>query len=288
MHSFIFHEKKQHGTLEFPAEYYYVDSTNPRYHMPFHWHKEWELIRVVQGSITIHADEEKFTATAGDILLIRDSMMHGGSSIDCIYECFVFDLHGMFRHSDSVKKSLRPIYRMELLPDIFYAKADKPEIHTFVSMLMDAHHQKGSDCIELITFGCLSMIFAYIIQYKLYTTDSSVTKSQSNRIGQIKSVLEYIELHYSSAITLEELAKIAGMSPKYFCRIFKAITQQSPLEYVIFYRIEQAANYLSTSDLSITEIAMECGFNDCSYFIRTFKNLKQVTPYKYRTQNKQH
>ena len=83
------------------------------------------------------------------------------------------------------------------------------------------------------------------------------------------------------------MADVAGMNPKYFCRIFKAITHQSPMEYVIFYRIEQAANLLSTTDLPITEIAMECGFNDCSYFIRKFKNLKHTTPYKYRSKNLQ-
>ena len=104
MHSFMFHEKKQHGTLAFPAEYYYIDSTHPQYHMPFHWHKEWELIRVISGSFTAHIDEEEYTAVAGDILLIRGSMLHGGTPTDCVYECFVFDLHGLFRSSETIKK----------------------------------------------------------------------------------------------------------------------------------------------------------------------------------------
>ena len=283
MHSFLFHETKQHGTIEFPVEYYYEHPASPSYQMTFHWHKEWELVRIIEGSFEIHADEEIIAAKAGDIILLRDSMMHGGMPTNCIYDGFLFDLHGLYRNFESVKKSLRPIYRMEILPDVYYPKDEHPELHTYVAALMDAYANKTSDIQELITLGCLSQIFAYILKNRLYTASHTDTSHHANRIGQISSVLEYIEHNYQASVTLDNMADVAGMNPKYFCRIFKAITHQSPMEYVIFYRIEQAANLLSTTDLPITEIAMECGFNDCSYFIRKFKNLKHTTPYKYRS-----
>ena len=78
MQSLMYHEKKRHGTIDFPVEYHYVDSSHPQYVMPFHWHKEWELIRIIQGTFTMHADEEVLTANPGDILLLRDRMLHGG------------------------------------------------------------------------------------------------------------------------------------------------------------------------------------------------------------------
>ncbi len=292
MYSFTFYEKKPHGTFEFPVEYFYIDSTHPRYHMSFHWHKEWELIRVIQGTFTAHADEMEITAHAGDVILIRDNMLHGGSPDNCIYECFLFDLHGLFRSTEVVKRSLRPIYRMQILPNIYYPKDQTPMLHSHVEELMAAHAVATDeaaiwDIHELATIGCLSQIFAYILQNQLYRTGSDESISTTHRIDQIKSVLEYIEFHYQSPIMLDTLAGVAGMNPKYFCRIFKAITQQSPMDYVIFYRIEQAAILLSTTDLSVTEIGMECGFNDCSYFIRTFKKLKQMTPNKYRKTNQE-
>lgn len=53
MHLFSLHEKKQHGTMEFPVAYYDVNPTHPHYTMPFHWHKEWELIHIRKGSVTL-------------------------------------------------------------------------------------------------------------------------------------------------------------------------------------------------------------------------------------------
>ena len=308
MYSLTFHEKKQHGTLEFPAAYYYIDSSHPQYNMPFHWHKEWELIRIIKGSFTIHADDQELTASAGDILLLRDSMLHGGTPSDCVYDCLVFDLHSLFRSFELIKKYLRPIYRMEILPHILYKKEENSALYSLVSELMEANaaaegqilssaseelypvtdaatQRPSINCHELITVSSLGNLFAHILQNGHFTVTQKETVHTSNRIGQIKAVLEYIEQQYQNEITLSALAEVAGMNPKYFCRIFKEITQQTPMDYVIFFRIEQAAKLLSSTDLSVIETGMECGFNDCSYFIRTFKRLKHMTPNQYRKSN---
>ncbi len=290
MYSINLHEKKQHGTLAFPVAYYYVDSNHPQYNMPVHWHKEWELICIKKGSLILHADQQEITGSVGDFFLIRDSMLHGFTpQTDCIYECLLFDLHGLFRGSEPFQKFLRPIYRLELLPEILYYKAAQPELYALAEALMQTHSRKHfapdyttPDYHELITMSELSLFFAYILQEELYTINEKPELRSPHRIDQIRTVLEYIEQHYSSAITLNSMAVVAGMNPKYFCRVFKEVTQQTPMDYVIFYRVEQAAKMLTNTDLSVLEIAMECGFNDYSYFIRTFKKLKGVTPKQYR------
>ena len=318
MYSINLHEKKQHGTLEFPVAYYYVDSSHPQYQMPVHWHKEWELVRILKGSLVLHADQQELSGKAGDFFLIRDSMLHGFTPItDCIYECLLFDLNVLFRGSEMIQKFLRPVHRMEILPEILYHREDQPELYALVEELMEIHapahsfpadtneelllkqhsaknapaHAANSkqppdkvtpDYHELITVSGLSHLFARLLQNGLYTVMERPGIAVPHRIDQIRSVLEYIEQQYPTAITLNSMAEVAGMNPKYFCRVFKEVTQQTPMDYVIFYRVEQAAKLLSSTDLSVLEIAMECGFNDCSYFIRTFKKLKSVTPKQYR------
>ena len=173
---------------------------------------------------------------------------------------------------------------MEILPDILYKKENDPRLYSLAAELMEANAGTAG-CRELITVSCLGNLFARILQQGHYTANHKETIHSSHRIGQIKSVLEYIEQQYQSEITLNALAEVAGMNPKYFCRIFKEVTQQTPMDYVIFFRIEQAAKLLSTTDLSVIETGMECGFNDCSYFIRTFKRLKHMTPNQYRKNN---
>jgi len=291
MYSMTYYETIPHGTHEFPAEYHYLDTTHPRYHMSTHWHKEWELIRVLDGTFTAHVDEEEFVLHAGEMLLVRDSMLHGGIATDCIYECFLFDLHGLFRSFEHVKKYLRPFYRMEVLPKLLFTKELHPDIYNAADSLLKANYQEITapdfhNCRELISVSCLGQLFGLILQHHLYTNNPEHSANSSQRIGQIKSVLEYVEQNFASPITLDILADIAGVNPKYFCRIFKEITHQTPMDYVILYRIEQAAIRLSTTDLPIIEIGMDCGFNDCSYFIRTFKKHMKMTPNKYRAMAK--
>ncbi len=282
MYQLSFHEGKQHGTVEFPAEYYYVDKEHPQYHMAFHWHKEWEIIRILKGSFLLHADEEEYEAQAGDTFLLRDGMLHGGTPTDCIYECFVFDLHGLFRNMDAVKKYLRPIYRNRVLPWIRFPR-EQEDVNAIVEELLTAFRRQEGPCPrELIALGNISRLFALILE-KGYVLQETVTPQTSSRkVAQLKTVLEYIESHFSSKLTLEELAGVAGMSPKYFCRFFRSVTQQTPMDYVNYYRIERAGNLLSSTDLSITGVGMECGFNDGSYFVKAFKKYKGVTPKQYR------
>ena len=282
MYSLLQHEKKQHGTPDFPAEYHYIDYSHPRYHMSFHWHKEWELIRIMKGSFSLHVDDAFFSLKAGDVILVRGGMLHGGTPEDCVYECFLFDLHGLFKNYELIKKYLRPFYRLEKLPQLLYTPQNEPEVCALAGELMSSHEESLH---ELITVTSISRLFTLILQNQLYTQNPSQSVGKADRIGQIKAVLEYMEQNYRSSITLEELASVAGMNPRYFCGIFKKITHQTPMDYVAMYRIDHAANLLADTDLSITAISFECGFNECSYFIRTFKKYKHITPYQYRKMN---
>ena len=108
------------------------------------------------------------------------------------------------------------------------------------------------------------------------------TRRDYKRILQLKQVLEFIEKNYANPITLQELSASVSMSPKYFCRFFSEMTHQTPVDYLNRQRIEEACLQLAATDDSITEIAYRNGFNDLSYFIRTFKKYKGMTPGKYK------
>ena len=83
-------------------------------------------------------------------------------------------------------------------------------------------------------------------------------------------------------LTLEEISHSVNMSPKYFCKFFQEMTHRTPIDYLNYYRIERACYQLLTSEQSITEVAYNSGFNDLSYFIKTFKRYKGTTPKRYQ------
>ena len=99
MHYLDYNEKQAHGTADFPLAYYYVDEHHPRYHMPFHWHKETELLRVLEGQLRLSLDDREYVVSAGELIYIGEGVIHGGEPENCIYECAVFDPQPLLMHT---------------------------------------------------------------------------------------------------------------------------------------------------------------------------------------------
>lgn len=271
------HEDKKRGTFDFPIELYYVDSSSPRYEMPLHWHLEYELILVLSGRFHLSLDGKQYTLEAGDCAWISDGVIHGGIPENCIYECVVFDLTALLRDTPLCTKSAGEFLNNSTS---FSGPIDRSSISTKTADSIFEAMEKEQKGYEWITIGLLWQLMGSLLN----NTDATADKSSQNRhqITRMKAVLSYIRDNYSQQITLTQLAKLAGMSPKYFCRAFSAMTGKTPMAYLNYYRIENAGERLRLTDASVTEIALECGFNDMSYFSKQFKRYKGTTPLKYR------
>jgi AraC-like DNA-binding protein len=99
---------------------------------------------------------------------------------------------------------------------------------------------------------------------------------------KIQKVVEYIKENYQKECTLDELSEIAGISRYYLIRIFKHYMGKTPYDYLLDIRIENAKLLLAKGNASITDICHECGFNNMSHFIRTFKKKNGITPSTYK------
>lgn len=103
-------------------------------------------------------------------------------------------------------------------------------------------------------------------------------------ISRLDEVLGFLRRNKAEPVTLEAAAAVAKMSPKSFCRFFKANTGKTLVEYLHELRIGEACRLLLESDKTISETAFECGFNNLSNFNRRFREIKGVTPREYRRQ----
>lgn len=273
-----FKENKQRGTFDFPIEFYYVDKNHVNYVMPYHWHIEYEIIRILEGKFTILLDEKELCLQAGDVVLIHDGVLHGGTPNDCVYECIVFDINFILKDNNVCKKIISEIIDHTLIINNFFSKKNI-EINDITYDLFDAINKKYSG-YEFIVQGKLYELLGLIIKNNFYSYNN-VDKLKQSQILKFKKAINLIENSYSSDISLTDLSNAAGMSPKYLCRFFKKMIKKTPIEYLNYYRIEIACHKLTTTNMSITDIAFSCGFNDLSYFIKTFKKYKGVTPKKY-------
>jgi AraC-like DNA-binding protein len=91
-----------------------------------------------------------------------------------------------------------------------------------------------------------------------------------------------VENHYGEKISIHDIAQIAGFSDSHFMRYFKETMGTSFVDYLKEYRLTMAARLLLSSDSSILAIASEVGFDNLSYFNRSFKKQYKVTPSQYR------
>ena len=276
MHYYDYNEPRQHGTIKFPIEYYYVDERHPRYLMPYHWHKEYEIIRILKGHFTITIDGETCSANAGDLIFINQGLIHGGIPENCIYECIVFDLQFLLMHGAAMTQYMTKLTGCSILIQSHFTRCDK-DLFAIAAQLFEAVEKKAP-AYELNTVGALYLFLGIIFQKNYYTAYTKTTRRNLKEANHIKPVLEYIENHYMEKISLEKMSRIAGISPKYFCRCFKIFFHMTASDYLNYKRVEQACYELTVLDKSVTEVGFDCGFHDTSYFIRIFKKYKGMTP----------
>ena len=106
-------------------------------------------------------------------------------------------------------------------------------------------------------------------------------KTKNNNHLIIEKVLKYIKDHLTEDLDLKTLAQIASLSPVHFHKCFKASVGKTLRDYVEEQRIKRSVNLLMTTELSLTEIAYECGFSSQSYFSYVFKRRMKMTPREY-------
>lgn len=272
-------ENKIRGTFNFPIEFYFITPEDIRYNMHYHWHTEIEIIKIIEGSFSIKLNEEVVKAKKNDIIFISPEMLHGGIPENCVYECIVLDMNMFIKTNNICTNFLKDILSTKIT--INYDIYKNNDIKIYLNKIFDCMKQKQLG-YEFLIQGYLYLIFGIILENNLYLKNINDITKNKKRISQLKNVLEFIELEYSNLITLEDLANKMDLNPKYFTKIFTQMTGKPPIQYLNSYRIEMACNMLLTTDLSITDICLNCGFNDLSYFIRTFKKEKNISPKKFR------
>ena len=274
-------ERKRHGSHDFPIAYYYLDASLPQYIMQPHWHREFEVLRVQEGSLTVHLNNTQYLLNSGDILLIEGGCLHTGEPHQCAYECVVFDPSMLKRQqNDVLEKYVSPLVYSKMHVNNMI-KSDDQEIQYTVSMLFAAMRKRSAYYemeIYSILFGLLAQL--YDRQY-IIATEKSVHSRQSQTVI---TLIDWIENNLAESIDLNKLADISGMSPKYLCRIFKEYTSKTLVQYINELRIENACYEMSVNDKNITEASYESGFNDLSYFCKLFKQYKGITPKEFKRQ----
>ena len=277
-----FNELKQRGTAGFPIELYKIDYTHARYEMTSHWHRENELIRVRSGKLSVKLNSNIYIMNPGDCIFVNSETVHGAIPEECVYDCVVFDASAFLSAFSEESSPLSSFLGGTLSINEYFHAEEKSVCDAFDSLIC-ALDEKDNPGKRYKVTGCIYSLFGEIVTAgKFFSPEHSPTVQSEKNVVRLKKVLYHIAQGYDTRLTLEELAEIADMSPKYFCAFFREMTRQSPFQYINSYRCDRAARLLLSTDMSITDIAFSCGFSDLSYFIKTFKAIKGTTPKAFR------
>jgi AraC family transcriptional regulator len=141
------------------------------------------------------------------------------------------------------------------------------------------------DRASQVMFESFARVFLtkLILKYGLQAAEYEFSKSFTAQ--HYKQILDYIAVNYGDNILLEHLAEKAELSPSHFSRLFKQTIGQSPYQFLMTYRVEQAKKMLDRSHTLMVDIAFNCGFSDQAHFSRVFKKLVGVAPKQYQRKN---
>lgn len=150
-------------------------------------------------------------------------------------------------------------------------------------MLRDA--LDGDDISSGVMFEAMSrVLLVKLLQRYGKRPPEDVALSSRFTSAHYHRVLAHIRSRLDKTISVEELAREAGMSASHFSRVFKETMGSTPMQYVLAYRIEQAIKMMADPALPLGEVALACGFSDQAHFSRSFKQVTGQTPRQFRAQ----
>lgn len=285
-----YHEKITHGNPLFPYITYLCSIPLDFARVPIHWHDEIEIIYIKKGRGMITVDFKQYPVHAQTIALIIPGQLHSIEQYEqetMEYENIIFHPHILLsKQTDSCTTDFfTPLMDGTLSVPVLY-KPDNP-LYYEIAGCIDANDEickTTPNAYQLFIKSQLFMLF-FILFHKC--SARQVQKKNFKSLEKMKQILKFLENHYMEKITIEQIAKEVNLSPSYFMKYFKNTMGTSFIDYLNEYRLTMASRLLMTSDSSILNIAAEVGFDNLSYFNRSFKKRFKQTPREYRRQYSQ-
>lgn len=279
----------KHINSEFPVSFYtdwYKSLGSCSYFA--HWQAEIEVILAVKGDIEVACNEEVIKIKEGDALFINSNILNcvlHDDYPDSIIQSIIFNptmIYG-FHSSDIEKLYVLPI-----------TNGDHPYI--YIKNSTDSNDW-GKKCIDALSnairFNALRkdgyklgiqimLLDSWYILYRNIPKSDVIGNTFSPKVLFVKNAISFITENYMKDITLDDISNSSLLSKSELCKLFRKYVNQSPIQYLLRYRILTACFYIANTDSSITDIANTVGIPDPNYFAISFKKIMNMAPTAFR------
>lgn len=243
-----------------------------------HHHDSFELYYLVSGDRKYITNEKIYIITPDSITLTKPNTLHAtnGGSYSRVVINFTRDFLCSY-YTEQYADMLLSCFSSQMIPMSIVKKNERIK-SLFFTILEHYQNQRYDAFAQFL--GELLLTLYNIVQ------DYPDLKSDDNIPQKVKSILDYIYSHTTQIETVDDVANEFFISKYHLMHLFKKYVGVSIMEYITNTKIMLACKYLLSSDKSIHEISVLCGFSSCSYFCKLFKKRMHLTPSDYRNKKK--
>ncbi|MBQ4526468.1 MAG: helix-turn-helix transcriptional regulator [Clostridia bacterium] len=246
-----------------------------------HTHNYYELTMVLRGEFAVNINNNIYQINPGDIVAFRpgEPHFHTNTQIGDLEYLEINIAKDTFENIPGGNILLRCFKERQFCEkNITSTENNMSNVVTKSVRKLISHLNTGKDNQLLI--------YSYFIQFMYAVNDAfgQQTSGISDRYipDILYAAIDYIRRNLTTVQNLNEISQHLGISVSYLCRIFKSHLEMTPHEYIISHRIEYAKALLANSDMNISQVCYESGFNDYSSFISLFRKKVGITPLAYR------
>ena len=278
-------ENKPHGTKDDPFSTYHIENAGRSFQIPVHWHDEFEIIYVRSGFLTVSISGESYIGKTGEAFVVSPGNLHlmGSQTGTVDYYTFLFPLKYIsFRTDDMLdEKLLEPLNSGHLM----ICPRVKDTAKELCEQLIKIYEAKNDESESKITTQVRTKIILLQFILEMWKKGFVIENDTSGRNTVEKEMVSYIKQNFTGKISLREFGEQFHLSEKYISRYFKEHFHITLSQYVTYLRLEHAKQLLQDTDIPVTDVAMQSGYQNVSYFIRSFQKAYAVSPLKYRKNN---
>ena len=278
-------ENKPHGTKDDPFSTYHIENAGRSFQIPVHWHDEFEIIYVRSGFLAVSISGESYIGKTGEAFVVSPGNLHlmGSQSGTVDYYTFLFPLKYIsFRTDDMLdEKLLEPLNSGHLM----ICPRVKDTAKELCEQLIKIYEAKNDESESKITTQVRTKIILLQFILEMWKKGFVIENDTSGRNTVEKEMVSYIQQNFTGKISLREFGEQFHLSEKYISRYFKEHFHITLSQYVTYLRLEHAKQLLQDTDIPVTDVAMQSGYQNVSYFIRSFQKAYAVSPLKYRKNN---
>ena len=282
-------ELEKHGTETFPMTVNHDDLWSfEGKNVPIHWHNDLEINLIREGEAVFQVYQKSYRVRTGEGFLLNRNVPHSCSSPGnehVRYSTILVRpdfLYGDFG-SDVERKCFQPFLQNSAIPCIHLTGFDEngKEILQKLNQVEEAFDRKRF-CYELKIKGLLCEAFAMI----LYGHRQELTKfvpANLQELERLEKMLNYLNMHFTEVISLQDLADQVHLSREVCCRLFKKMTGKTITGYLEEYRVNKSFSLVQSGQYSMTQITEMVGFSNPSRFASAFRKRFGCNPGEYHS-----